>query len=169
MSEERFKDIEATVKDLAEKVSHLDNSFTAMNVSIEDYVGWTKQLEKTIRHLDDTVREMGLQHEKIPLERVKDIRSEMNPVFNTLRRHEHEFIKKTDANVLVSISVFFISGIIILLGMFGNYVLGDMKTGILNAGVNNRSLIIKNTEAIKDCKDDTKGRLNGVRIYGGDK
>ena len=166
MSEERFKDIEDTVKDLGEKVSHLDNSFVVMNVSLDDYVGWTKQLEKTIRHLDDTVREMGMQHQKVPYERVRDIQTSITPIHDTLRKHEKEFLKKNDANVLVSISVFFITGIIILLGVFGNYVLDEMKEDILQSANNNNSLILHNSKAIESHKDDSKALLNKVRVYG---
>jgi len=165
MSEERFKDIESTVKDLAEKVSHLDNSFVAMNVSLDDYVGWTKQLEKTIRHLDDTVREMGVQHQRIPYDRVIEIKASIDPIHATLRKHESEFINKTDVRVLVSISVFFITGIIILLGVFGNYILTDMKEDILKAGSDNKNLIISNAEALEEHKEASQEVLNSVRVY----
>ena len=166
MSEERFKDIEKTIKELSEKVSHLDKSFVALDVSLEDYVGWTKQLEKTIRHLDDTVRDMSEQHQKIPYDRIRDIQNSIDPVHETLRKHERDFLKKTDAHVLVGLSVFFITGIIILLGVFGDYVLGDMKEDILNSANNNKNLILNNSKAIDDHKIDSAKLLNNVRIYG---
>jgi len=150
MSEERFNEIEDTIKDLSEKVAHLDKSFAEVNVSLKDYVGWTKQLEKTIKHLDETVKEMNSQHQQIPYERLRDIQSSINPIHKTLREHESEYIAKKDAHILASVSVFFIGGIIILLGIFGNYVITDIASDILKSSKTNKTLIEHNADAIDE-------------------
>lgn len=149
MSEERFSQIEYTIKDLSQKVQHLDKSFGEMNVSLKDYVGWTKQLEKTIRSLDDTVKNMHVSHQQIPYDRLRDIQSYIDPVHAMLRKHEEHFISKTHAHTISAVSVFFLSSILIILGAFGNYILDDMKNDIINTGNTNKKLIIKNAESLR--------------------
>ena len=145
MSEERFKEIEDTIKDLSKKVVHLDKSFGEMNVSLKDYSAWSQQLEKTIRHLDETVNEMNLSHQKIPYDRLRDIKSSIDPIHEMLRKHENIFMSKSHAHSLSAVAIFFISGIILIVGAFGNYVLTDIKTDIVRIGDENKGLIIKNS------------------------
>ena len=148
MSEERFNNIEESIKDLTEKVSHLDKSFAEVTVTLKDYAGWTKQLEQTIRNLDNTVHEMNLKNQNVPYERVQDIKNSIDPIYTILRQHREEFISKRDSQILVSVAVFFIGGIIILLGVFGSYVMKDVKEDILHSGKVNRDSIEANTNAI---------------------
>ncbi len=150
MSEERFSDIEDSIRQLTTKVSHLDTSFAEVSVSLKDYGSWVKQLELTIRKLDDTVREMGESHQRIPYDRIQEIRSNVDPIYDMLRKHEENFIKEKDAKNMLGVSVFFLVCMMGLLGMFVDYVMKDVSEDILLSGKENKQLILKNAEDLEN-------------------
>ena len=165
VSEERLDRIEDTIKDLSSKVAHLDNSFVEVNITLRDYAGWTKELSNTIKELSNTVRDMNNQHQQIPYDRIRDIQSHIDPIHDILRRHENEFISRKDANVLAAVSIFFISGILVVFGLFGDYVLNDMKDDILQAGKVNKVLIEQNAERIEDHNKIKEKVLNQIHDH----
>ncbi|MCP3851610.1 MAG: hypothetical protein GY694_15405, partial [Gammaproteobacteria bacterium] len=123
MSEERFKDIEETIKDLTSKVAQLDKSFAEVSVELHEHNNWSRTLEQTIRNLDDTVREMSESHQRIPYDRIQEIRANLNPVYDQLRKHEEKFVEEKDAKNMLAVSVFFIACMFAMLGMFVDYVM----------------------------------------------
>ena len=165
MSEERFKTIEETIRELSAKVAHLDTSFAEVSVSLKDYANWTKQLEHTIRNLDDTVQHMNNSHQRIPFERITDIQNSIAPIREVLNQHEVIFLKKSEANRLTSVAVFFLSAVLLVGGWFISYVMQDIKEDILSAGNVNKILIEKNTQIIQDHDSDRKEMIRSMHTH----
>lgn len=149
MSEERFKDIETTIKDLSKKVSHLDKSFVEVSISLRDYVGWTKQLELTLRNFDESMKELSKHNQRIPFERMQDIKEWLHPVHEKLDELEISKVARRDLHTLVFIIIFFISGITVLLGTISSYIIDDVKKDIITSVAINKDLINKNAAYIE--------------------
>ncbi len=149
MSEARFSDIEDSIRQLTIKVAHLDTSFAEVSISLKDYGSWAKQLELTIRNLDDTVREMGESHQRIPYDRIQEIRSNLDPIYDTFRKHEDTFVKEKDAKNMIAVAVFFLISTMALLGIFVDYVMQDVTNDILDSGKENRQLILQNAKNLE--------------------
>jgi phosphoenolpyruvate carboxylase len=146
---DRINYLENELKDLAEKQNNQDKLFIELNTTLRDYSGWVKALEQTIRHLDDSYKEMIKHHQRIPLERMQDIKEWLNPVHIKLDEHEEIFITKKDLKTLILVSLFFIGALSTILTGFSIYVISDVKQDIVREVKVNNMAITQNAEYIE--------------------
>lgn len=165
MSEERLNNIEDTIKELSAKVVHLDKSFSEINITLRDYASWTKELSQTIKELSSTVKEINNTHQQMPYERIRDIQTYIDPIFETLRKHEEMFIQKKELARHISISTFFLSGLLIISGLFIQYVMDDVRDDIITAGKVNKILIERNAKNINTNNISQKEILQKLHEY----
>lgn len=145
---ERLDAIEDTIKDLTSKVAHLDKSFVEVNITLRDYAGWTKELSTTIKELSSVVKAINESNQRVPYERILDIQLYTKPLEEVLRKHETEHMTKRNANTIATTVVLLVGLSLTIFGLFGDYVLEDMKEDILNSGKVNRVLIENNAKSI---------------------
>ena len=115
MSEERLKHIEASIDELKKYQSINEKILVELNVSLSNHFKDEIQYDKTIRNLDNSVKNLTLQMERAKLEDYKSITKALNPIYDRIRLVETNMPNtimnrvRTEATAMVVVSWILIS------------------------------------------------------------
>ena len=132
MSEERLSNLEADHSELVKDVRALQQSVTKLVVSLEAHANDERNLELTLRNLDNSVNELRLQFVASPIERNREVMEVTEPIWNTVRKIDDKITECKDKVKLELRKEYKTLGTVIFLAFgvltgMGSYIFLDMK------------------------------------------
>lgn len=130
---ERVNKLEETVNILEKSVVNLDATMAAR-------IRTEVQLEQTLRNIDDNIHVLNEKIIHSPVERGREMKEELDPVYKQLRQHEDIFMRRRDVIAFLLVIVFFLT----TFSVMGSYILLDGKGDLIKGQQANKLLIEKN-------------------------